>query len=109
MPVPASLTTTPHRDFDLHVVSGTPPTVEFHSETHEFVAEVGRMDSWGGSSLASTPAGTTPMADLGQPVCNDDGFRVELSDEVSAEARASVPEDLHAAVRAVANECDDLW
>ena len=89
-----------------------------------------------------------------QPVCNDDGFRVELfdaadvgagpiatlagtnretipmvlhsawmptsreladaerlrfSDEISAEALASVPEALHGAVRAVAEECDQLW
>lgn len=89
-----------------------------------------------------------------QPVCNDDGFRVELfdaadvsagpiavlagtnretiplvlhsawmpafhgladaerlrfSDEVTAESLASVPEELHDSVRAVARECDDLW
>ena len=89
-----------------------------------------------------------------QPVCNDDGFRVELfdaakvsagpiatlagtnrevipmvlhsawmpafsgladaerlrfSDELSADMLASVPEELHAAVHAVAGECDLLW
>ncbi|MEZ5177578.1 MAG: carotenoid oxygenase family protein [Acidimicrobiales bacterium] len=89
-----------------------------------------------------------------QPVCNDDGFRVELFDaarvsagpiatlagtnretiplvlhsawmpafheltdaerlrfsaEVTPEALASVPEELHAAVHEVARECDELW
>jgi hypothetical protein len=89
-----------------------------------------------------------------QPVCNDDGFRVEIfdaanvsagpvatlagtnretiplvlhsawmpafheladaerlrfSDEVDATSLASVPEELHPAVHAVAEECDALW
>lgn len=181
MPVPASLTTTPHRDFDLHVVSGTRPTdvraspgrfawqsrsiqtlgkrlfgrhpeqfsaspVELHPDVNDnpidlrFLHEdtpcsrcsfecpsMERKGYWEYpdvadhiTSLAFVPRGAAPGRYTGgepgghdgyvvQPVCNDDGFRVEFFDEVSAEALASVPEDLHAAVRAVANECDDLW
>ncbi|MCU0262003.1 MAG: hypothetical protein MUE78_13380 [Ilumatobacteraceae bacterium] len=105
-----------------------------------------------GSYLGSDPGGHDGY--VVQPVCNDDGFRVELfdaakvsagpiatlagtnretvplvlhsawmpvvsglvdaerlrfSDEVTDAALASVPEELHSAVHAVAEECDQLW
>ncbi|MGB2756390.1 MAG: carotenoid oxygenase family protein [Acidimicrobiia bacterium] len=108
-------------------------------------------------SVAGSYVGGEPGGHDGyvvQPVCNDDGFRVELfdaanvsagpvatiagtaretiplvlhsawmpafsgladaerlrfSDEVNATSLASVPEELHPAVFAVAEECDNLW
>ena len=38
-----------------------------------------------------------------------DAERLRFSDEVSDATLASVPEELHAAVHAVAEECDALW
>ena len=38
-----------------------------------------------------------------------DAERLRFSDEVNATTLASVPEELHPAVFAVADECDNLW
>lgn len=109
-------------------------------------------DAPAGSYVGREPGGHDGY--VVQPVCNDDGFRVELfdaahvsagpiatlagtrretvplvlhsawmpafgtladaerlrfSDEVTADALASVPPELHAAVHEVAEECDRLW
>jgi len=38
-----------------------------------------------------------------------DAERLRFSSEVTPESLASVPEELHASVREVAEECDQLW
>ena len=61
------------------------------------VVEAGAPDR---VSLLVAAGGRLPLADA---------ERLRFSDELTAEALASVPDELHAAVHAVAEECDHLW
>ncbi len=65
------------------------------------------------ATLAGTNAETIPMVlhSAWMPAFHGlaDAERLRFSDEVDAESLASLPEDLHAAVHAVAEECDNLW
>ena len=38
-----------------------------------------------------------------------DAERLRFSDELNPETLATVPQELHAAIHAVAEECDNLW
>ena len=65
------------------------------------------------ATLAGTNRGTIPLVlhSGRMPACHGlaDAQRLRFSDEVSAESMSKVPEEFHASVHAVAEECDDLW
>ncbi|MFN7150415.1 MAG: carotenoid oxygenase family protein [Microthrixaceae bacterium] len=65
------------------------------------------------ATLAGTNRETIPLVlhSAWMPAFHElaDAERLRFSDELDADSLASVPAELHAAVHAVAEECDDLW
>ena len=65
------------------------------------------------ATLAGTNRETIPLVlhSAWTPAYHElaDAERLRFSDEVTAETLASVPDELHAAVHAVADECDGTW
>ena len=65
------------------------------------------------ATLAGTNRETIPLVlhSAWMPAFHElaDAERLRFSDEITPDALASVPEDLHAAIHEVAAECDALW
>ena len=65
------------------------------------------------ATLATTHGETVPflLHSAWMPAFHElaDAERLRFSDELNPETLATVPQELHAAIHAVAEECDNLW